>query len=88
MIELNKLVNDVVIELETEGFVKDIVKEQLKKTIKGIVSDTFMEYSDFGKKLKAHINNNINVNLDSLDLKQYNVVILNAVQEQLELAVH
>lgn len=86
MINLNKIVNDSMKQIENEGFVEKIVKEQLEKTIKDIVSDTFRSWSNFGENLKKHIEGNLNVNLENLNIDGYNTLVLAAVQEKLDLA--
>lgn len=87
MIDLNKIVNDTLKDMEKEGFVEKVVKETLEKTIQSIVEDVFRSYGDFGKKLKKHIESNLNVNLDRLGLDGYNGLVLSAVKEKLDAAV-
>ena len=84
MIDLNKIVNETLVNLEEEKFVEKVVKARLEKTITGIVDDVFREYGDFGKSLKAHIENNLNVNLDRLGIEGYNTLALAAIKEQLD----
>lgn len=87
MIDLNKIVNDSMEQIEKEGFVEKIVKERLEKTISDIVDDTFRSWSDFGKNLKTHIEENLNVNLEKLSIDGYNTLVLKAVQEKLDNAM-
>lgn len=87
MIDLNKIVNDSMEQIEKEGFVEKIVKERLEKTISDIVDDTFRSWSDFGKNLKTHIEENLNVNLEKLSIDAYNTLVLKAVQEKLDNAM-
>ncbi|MDM0533204.1 hypothetical protein QTH05_06845 [Clostridium perfringens] len=84
MIDLNKIVNETLVNLEEEKFVEKVVKERLEKTITGIVDDVFREYGDFGKSLKDYIENNLNVNLERLGLEGYNTLALAAIKEQLD----
>jgi len=84
MIDLNKIVNDSLVEMEKEGFVEKTVKNRLEKTITEIVDDVFREWSDFGKDLKAHIENNLNIDLDNLGIEGYNTLVSAAVKEQLD----
>lgn len=87
MIDLNKIVNDTLATLEKENYVENIVKARFEKTIKDIVDDVFREYSDFGKALKKHIEENLNVNLDKLELSGYNSLILAALKEKLDAVI-
>jgi len=84
MIDLNKIVNDTLIQMESENFVEKVVKSTLEKTIKSVVDDVFTSYSDFGKNLKNHIKENININFDKLGLEGYNGLVLAAVKENLD----
>lgn len=84
MIDLNKLVNDALVKLEEEKFIEQVVQKRLEKTIEDIIDDTFRSWSDFGKNLKEHINNNLNIDLKNLKLQEYNTLVLKAVQEELD----
>ena len=86
--DLNKLVNQGLADIETEGFVKQAVNKHLKKTIESIIGDIFCSYSTFGKKLKAEITNQLNVNLEELKLAGYNTMVLNTVKEKLDEVIH
>lgn len=84
MIDLNKIVNDAMRDIEKEGFVERVVKERLEKTIGDTVDSIFRTYSDFGKELEKNIEENLNVNLDNLKLPEYNTLVLKTVQEELD----
>lgn len=87
MIDLNKIVNDTLTNMESENFVEKVVKSTLEKTIKDIVDDVFRSYSDFGENLKRYIEENLNVNFDKLGLDGYNGLVLTAVKDQLDKAI-
>ncbi|HAR84472.1 hypothetical protein IO99_00480 [Clostridium sulfidigenes] len=87
MIDLNKIVNDTLVEMEKENYVEKVVKDTLEKTIKSIVEDVFRSYSDFGKNLQTHIEENLNINFRNLGMEGYNGLVLAAVQEQLDKAI-
>lgn len=87
MIDLNKIVNDTLVQMESENFVEKVVKSTLEKTITSIVDDVFRSYSDFGKNLKKHIEENININFDSLGIEGYNGLVLAAVKESLDSSI-
>ena len=84
MIDLNKIVNDSLVEIKKEGFVEQVVKNRLEKTITEIVDDVFREWSDFGKNLKTYIEDNLNINLKNLGIEGYNKLVSLAVKEQLD----
>lgn len=84
MIDLNKIVNDTLVQMEEEKYVEKVVKSTLEKTIANLVDDVFRSYSDFGKNLEKYIEENLNINFDKLGLEGYNGLVLAAVQEQLD----
>lgn len=87
MIDLNKIVNDTLSEMENEKFIEKIVKDTLEKSIKSIVDDIFRSYSDFGKKLETYIESNLNIDFNRLGLEGYNGIVLAAVKEQLDKSI-
>lgn len=87
MIDLNKIVNDTLVQMEEEKYVEKVVKSTLEKTIASLVDDVFRSYSDFGKNLKTHIEENLNINFKNLGIEGYNGLVLAAVQEQLDKAI-
>lgn len=87
MIDLNKIVNDTLVNMESEKFVEKVVQETIEKSVKSIVNDVFRDYSDFGKNLKKYIETNLNINFDKLGLEGYNGIVLTAVKEQLDKAI-
>jgi DNA-binding transcriptional ArsR family regulator len=88
MMDLNKMVNDSLAKIEAEGYVEKVVEKRLKETIASIVDDLFRSYSDFGKELEKEVKAYLSVDLKKLNLTGYNVMVLNAVQEELDKVVH
>lgn len=86
--DLNNLVNESLAKIEAEGTVRKIVESQLEKTIGSIIGNVLSSYSDFGKNLETEIKDALNVNLKKLNIAGYNVLVLNAVKEKLDEAVH
>ena len=84
MIDLNKIVNDALVEMEGEKFVEGVVKKRLQETITSIVDDIFRSYSDFGKNLKNHIEENLKIDFENLGIEGYNTLVLAVVKEQLD----
>lgn len=87
MIDLNKIINNALVQMEEEKFAESVVKKRLEKTMIEIIDDLFREYSDFGKSLKEHISENLNINFRNLGLEGYNGLVLAAVKEQLDKAI-
>jgi hypothetical protein len=88
MIDLNKVINQSMTKIEEEGFVEKVVKKRLEETVSSIVDDLFRSYSDFGKDLKNEVSQQLNINLKELNLAGYNTMVLNAVKEKLDEAIH
>lgn len=86
--DLNVIVNDTLASLKEEGYVEQIVKKQLQKTINDVVEDCLKSWSDFGKGLKEEVKKQMDFNLDKLDIPSYNHVIMNVIKEELQRSVH
>ncbi|ENY8491856.1 TPA: hypothetical protein ACGI4R_001437 [Clostridioides difficile] len=84
---LNKIMNDALVELEENGFVEEIVKKQLAETIKRVVNEVFGNWGDFSKKIEKHLSENININLDKLDIQKYNVLVATTVKEKIDMTM-
>ncbi|EGT5490771.1 TPA: hypothetical protein KRF01_003813, partial [Clostridioides difficile] len=85
--DLNKIMNDALVELEENGFVEEVVKKQLAETIKRVVNEVFGNWGDFSKKIEKHLSENININLDKLDIQKYNVLVATTVKEKIDMTM-
>ncbi|WP_059048704.1 hypothetical protein [Paenibacillus senegalimassiliensis] len=86
--DLNLMVNNTLSALKDEGYVENIVRKKLERTIDEVIEDTLRSYSDFGKALKQQVQEQMQFNLDRLDIPSYNQVILNVIKGELERSVH
>ncbi len=86
--DLNKLVNNAMAEIQESGFVEQVVKKQLESTISSIISDLFRSYGTFGETLKKQIEEQLNIDFGNLNIAGYNQLVLNAVKEKLDEAIH
>ena len=68
MIDLNKLVNQSLANIEESGFVQETIQNRIKKTIESIVDDLFKSYGTFGKSLQAEIESKLQINFKELDI--------------------
>lgn len=75
-------------ELKEEGYVEQVIKEQIKKTVATVIQDCFGSWSKLSKALTKEIQENIHINLSSLDIPTYNQVVFNAIKEELERSVY
>lgn len=65
------------------GTISKIIEDKLIETCKSIISDTFRDYSEFGKSLKKVINEKLEVNLNNINLGTYSAMILRVVEENM-----
>lgn len=83
--DLNKMVNNALAKMTEAGYVEQVVKKALEKTVSSVVDDLIGGYqSDFKKSLETHVKENLNVDMNKLNLAGYNVLLLNAAQEILD----
>lgn len=86
-LDLNAIVNDAMADISASGFVQETIKKRLQDTTKEIINDLFKEYGTFGKQLKQHISDRLQINFDKLDLASYDVMIINHLQELMDQGV-
>ncbi|WDI05236.1 hypothetical protein PUW25_25850 (plasmid) [Paenibacillus urinalis] len=86
--DLNALINQQLVNLQEEGYIETVVKEQLKSTIKSVIENSLRSYSNFGKELEKQVEESLNVNLKSLDVPSYNHVVLNMIKQEIDRSIH
>lgn len=81
MKDMKELMNEAFDGIQKEGFIEKTVKAQIEKTIASLISDTFRDYSDFGKELKKAIKNEIKIDFSNLSLGAYSATITTMIGE-------
>ena len=84
MIDLNKIINEKIIEIEKDGFVEKTIEDNLKKCLESVISDIFSYSGPVRDGIKNHIKENLNVNLDDLNIPQYNTLVVQAVNKKVK----
>lgn len=84
MIDLNKIINEKIIEIEKNGFVEKTIEDNLKKCLESVISDVFSYSGPIRDGIKNHIKENLNVNLDDLNIPQYNTLVVQAVNKKVK----
>lgn len=85
--DLNKMVQDAMADMQKEQVVEQLVRKTLEKTMVSVVNDALSSYSDFGRRLKEGVESQLDINLRELNIPTYNQMVLNVVKEQLDAAV-
>jgi len=78
--DIVKLTNEVTQKVVDEKL-ESIVEVQITKTIESIISDSFREYSDFGKLVKSKVESSLNVSLNELKLPDMSGFITDKVRQ-------
>ncbi|MGG1651363.1 hypothetical protein [Paenibacillus sp. NRS-1780] len=86
--DLNKIINNTLAEIQHEGFVEQVVKKRVQETITKIVDDVFGTWGDFKKNLEKEVESSLKVNFSELGLSGYNQLVLSTVKESLDQALH
>ena len=84
MIDLNKIINEKMVEIEKEGFVEKSVEENLKECLESVISDIFSYSSPLRHSIKEHIKENLNINLEDLNIPKYNELVSQAVNKKIK----
>ena len=82
MNNLQEMMNEAFDKISNDGLIEKLIKEQIEKTVAGIIEDTFRSYSDFGKGLKEYIKNHFNFSFDKLSLPEYNATIIASINDE------
>ncbi len=82
--DLNKMMNESLIKIESEGKIQEMIDTQIERTIQSAVENFFGSYSTFSKKLKKQLEEHIQINLECLDIPSYNELINQAIKEKLD----
>ncbi|ENZ01665.1 hypothetical protein HMPREF1092_00899 [Clostridium thermobutyricum] len=84
MIDLNKIINEKMVEIEKGGFVEKTIEDNLKKCLENVISDVFSYSGPVRDGIKNHIKENLNINLDDLNIPQYNALVVQAVNKKVK----
>lgn len=69
--------------LHTDGKVAAIIEKQLTETVTRTVSELLQPYSDFGKSLKAHLQQKLAIDFKTANLRSYNDIVLEVLESQI-----
>ena len=84
MIDLNKIINEKMVEIENGGFVEKTIEDNLKKCLESVISDVFTWRGPVRDGIENYIKENININLDDLNIPQYNTLVVQAVNKKVK----
>lgn len=79
--EIEKIVNEKMIEIIGSGFIEDKIKKQLEESISKIVNECLCPYSEFGKGLKTQITFALKTGNMSMSFPEYNALVCSWVKE-------
>ncbi|OPA77453.1 hypothetical protein BVG16_13425 [Paenibacillus selenitireducens] len=85
--DMNLIVNNTLAELKEEGYMEKVIRKHLEKTIEDVVEDSLRSWSDFGKKMKERIKEQMDFSLENLDIPSYNHLIMNVIKGELNRAM-
>lgn len=80
---LNDISQQVLSEMNEDGTIKKIIRKQMEDTVAQMSRDMFSNYSDFGKKLKTHVESTLHLNLSQINLADFSATINDIVAKQL-----
>lgn len=81
--DINKEIQAITDKLIQEKL-PSIIEEKISKLLSDLLGDIFRSYSDVGKQIKSQIEQKLDVNLQNLELLDYNVFIANIIKKELE----
>jgi hypothetical protein len=79
--EMQRMVLGAFQSLEEDGTLENLVRAQVKQTMEGLIKESLREWSDFGKNLKAHLEEQVKVNFNALNLPTYNHILMQTIEQ-------
>ncbi|MGN4124858.1 hypothetical protein ACMGD3_07555 [Lysinibacillus sphaericus] len=86
--DIQKMMNEALVELHEEGTVKDIIKKQVTSTVESSIKDLLGSWSPLSKALEKELKEQLQINLDKLDIPSYNELLAQAIKKQLDDAIY
>lgn len=83
MIDLNKIVNNAMKNIESENYVEEVMEKAIKESIDSTINDLFGWDGKLEKQLKDGLEQKLELNLGSLDIQAYNKTMANIVDKKL-----
>lgn len=78
---IQTIVNEQINSLIGSGAIEQMIAEKFNSTVKECVSEAMRSYGDFGKSIKAKIEESINASLSEITIPEYNKFISEVVME-------
>lgn len=86
--DIQKMMDEALVELHEEGTVKDIIKKQITSTVESSIKDLLGSWSPLSKALDKELKEQLQINLDKLDIPSYNELLAQAIKKQLDDAIY
>jgi hypothetical protein len=87
-IDINKLANDKLNELLTNGTVNKIIEKSLTGMVENACDSAFSQYGDISKSIEKSIKENIKIDLKEVDFATYNHNMAVIVKDTIESALN
>ncbi|MGE6601489.1 hypothetical protein ACQKEY_07160 [Lysinibacillus fusiformis] len=86
--DIQKMMDEALVELHKEGTFKEIIKKQVTLTVENSVKDMMGPWSPLSKALEAELKEKLQINLAKLDIPSYNELLAQAIKKQLDDAIY
>lgn len=87
MNDFNMAVQTAMKTMTEDGSIEKLIEEKLRETVGSIVHEQLRSYSDFGKALQEKIDKELSIDLKNVTFTEYNKVVLNLIEGQVNHAV-
>lgn len=86
--DIQKMMDEALVELHKEGTVKEIIKKQVTSTVEDSIKDMMGSGSPLSKTLKNELKEKLQINLDKLDILSYNELLAQTIKQLLDDAIY
>lgn len=78
--DIAKIAQEKIELMVQEGAIEKMVETNIRKSVESIVNDMFRSYGDWSKKIEEALKQKLEINLDNLDIKSYNAMVVSTIE--------
>lgn len=80
--DIKEIVENKMDEVVKSGKIEKLIENKIEKSIEKAIEEYFRSYGDFQKDLESVLQEKMKVNLDDMEIPEYNQLILNAIEKE------
>jgi hypothetical protein len=82
--DIKKIVNEKVEEVIKNGEIEELIQNKVKESLSKAIEEFFRSYGDFQKDLEKTLGEKMKVNLEEMEIPDYNKLILQYIEKEID----